>query len=255
MLRPYFIGLQFLTRISLVKQDNWTEEDFGQSVKFFPLIGATLGVVYAAFAYVLTVMLPAYGINMPAHFTAALMLILPVLFTGGIHCDGFMDTMDAMASWQTRERRLQILKDSHTGAFAVIGCAGYLLASAGLYSELNSIWPMLCVFVLSRSLSAFALNHLPKANPGGMLSGFADAAKKRAVDIACGIYIAVCAVLLIIFWNWMGLAVLIAAGIWLLYYCHFAMKNFGGVTGDLAGWFVQVMELACLAVLVLGGKL
>ena len=109
--------------------------------------------------------------------------------------------------------------------------------------------------MISRCLSAIALNHLPKANPGGILSGFADAAKKRAVDIACGCYILICAVLLIAFGKWLGLATIAAAGVCLLYYRHFAMKHFGGVTGDLAGWFVQVTELACLAVLVLGGKL
>ena len=186
---------------------------------------------------------------------AALVAALPWLLTGFIHLDGYMDTCDAMLSWRPLEKRLEILKDSHTGAFAVIGCTVYLLASAGLYSELNLIWPMICVFVLSRSLSALVLNHLRKANPGGMLSGFADAAKKRAVDIACGCYILICVVLLIVFGKWVGLATIAAAGVCLLYYRHFAMKHFGGVTGDLAGWFVQVTELACLAVLALGGKL
>lgn len=248
LMQSFIIAFSTYSKIPMPHVE-WSEENKRYSMCFFPLIGAAVGLVLAAWLWICKLL------DIGAFLRGSVAAILPLIVTGGIHMDGFMDTMDAMASWQTRERRLQILKDSHAGAFAVIGCAAYLLVSAGLYSELNSIWPMLCVFVLSRSLSAFALNHLPKAYPGGMLSGFADAAKKRAVDIACGIYIAVCAVLLIVFAKWVGLAVLAAAGICLLYYRHFSMKHFGGVTGDLAGWFVQITEIACLAVLVLGGKL
>ena len=248
LIRSFIIAFSTYSKIPMPHVD-WSEENKRYSMCFFPMIGAAVGLALAAWLWICKLL------DIGAFLQGSIAAILPLIITGGIHMDGFMDTMDAMASWQTRERRLQILKDSHTGAFAVIGCAGYLLVSAGLYSELNSILPMLCVFVISRSLSAFALNHLPKANPGGMLSGFADAAKKRAVDIACGIYLLICAVALVILCKWVGLATIAAAGICLLYYRHFAMKHFGGVTGDLAGWFVQVMELACLAVLVLGGKL
>ena len=248
LIRSFIIAFSTYSKIPMPHVD-WSEENKRYSMCFFPLIGLAVGLVLAAWLWI------CRRLNIGPFLRGSIAAVLPLIVTGGIHMDGFMDTMDAMASWQTRARRLEILKDSHTGAFAVIGCCAYLLASAGLYSELNLIWPMLCVFVISRSLSAFALNHLPKVNPGGMLSGFADAAKKRAVDIACSIYLLICAVGLIILWKWIGLATIAAAGICLLYYRHFAMKHFGGVTGDLAGWFVQVTELACLAVLVLGGKL
>ena len=54
-----------------------------------------------------------------------------LLVTGGIHLDGFMDTTDARSSYGDREKKLAILKDSHVGAFAVIGCSFYLILSAG----------------------------------------------------------------------------------------------------------------------------
>ena len=248
LIRSVFIAFSTYSRIPVPKAE-WNEENKRYSMCFFPLIGAALGLVLAAWLWICG-MLDAGGF-----LQGSIAAILPILVTGGIHMDGFMDTMDAVSSWQTRERRLEILKDSHTGAFAVIGCAGYLLASAGFYAELISALPMGCVFVLSRALSAFALNHLPKANPGGMLSGFAGAAKKQAVDVSCGCYVLICACLLLSRCGWLGAAVLAAAGICLICYRCFAMKHFGGVTGDLAGWFVQVTELVCLGVLVLGGKL
>lgn len=58
--------------------------------------------------------------------------VLPILLTGGIHMDGFMDTMDALHSYQDRERKLEILKDSHVGAFACLSliCEMFLYAAA-----------------------------------------------------------------------------------------------------------------------------
>jgi adenosylcobinamide-GDP ribazoletransferase len=65
-MRSFFIGLQFLTRIFVVHQDNWTEEDFGRSVRWFALIGAVLGCIYAATAYVATLFLPEHGVVLAA---------------------------------------------------------------------------------------------------------------------------------------------------------------------------------------------
>ena len=52
-MNEFFIGLQFLTRINIVKQTIWTEESFGKSVKYFPLVGAVLGVCYAVPLFIL----------------------------------------------------------------------------------------------------------------------------------------------------------------------------------------------------------
>ena len=171
--------------------------------------------------------------------------------------DGFMDTSDAMASWQTKERRLEILKDSHVGAFAVIGCAGYMLLSAAVYSEmtLHAAPMMIGVFMISRALSALALAFLRSARPGGMMDAFARASHQKTVGITAAVYSVLC----ILLWTcaggrlWVGCAAA-AAGCF-AYYRHMAYKNFGGVTGDLAGWFVQITELALAAVIVLGGKI
>ena len=58
-------------------------------------------------------------------FTAVVLVLVPVIVTGGIHVDGLLDTSDALSSWRDREKRLEILKDSHAGAFAVITACVY----------------------------------------------------------------------------------------------------------------------------------
>ena len=167
--------------------------------------------------------------------------LLPILVTGGIHMDGFMDTSDALASWQSPEKRLEILKDSHVGAFAVLGCAGYLLLDAALLSEL--------------ACSAWAMSAFRSARPKGMLDAFAQAAQRRMLTISCAVYAVLCAVLWAIVGGWLAIPCLLAAILCAWYYRHMSYKQFGGITGDLAGWFLQITELTLTAVIVIGGKL
>ena len=139
----------------------------------------------------------------------------------------------------------------------MIGCAGYLLLSAAVYGEMPvQAAPMLMgVFMISRSLSALALAFFKSARPGGMMDGFARTAHRRMVSITAAVYAVLCVVLWTVCEKWIAVGCLEAAAACFAYYRHMAYKNFGGVTGDLAGWFVQITELVLSAVIVLGGKI
>ncbi|MBQ7496821.1 MAG: adenosylcobinamide-GDP ribazoletransferase, partial [Selenomonas sp.] len=113
-MRLFFVALQFLTRIHIVKQDSWTADDFGHSTRFFPLVGLVQGVIYLLFAWL---MLPVLG---QSAVFASLMLILTIIITGGLHYDGFMDTMDGLLSARSRERMLEIMKDSRVGSYGAL---------------------------------------------------------------------------------------------------------------------------------------
>jgi len=232
-------------------QVEWSDENRKYTMCFFPLIGAVTGLLLWGWLWL------CERLNAGVFLQGAVCALLPLLVTGGIHLDGFMDTSDALASWQTKERRLEILKDSHTGAFAVMGCAGYLLLSAALFSEasVRDGLMLACVPVLSRALSAWTMAAFRSARPNGMLDAFAKTAHRRMVTLSSGIYAVLCALC------WLGgglgltMVCLFAAAGCVLYYRRMAYKHFGGVTGDLAGWFLQITELALTAVIVLGGKL
>ena len=253
MLRPYFIGLQFLTRISLVKQDNWTEEDFGQSVKFFPLIGATLGVVYAAFAYVLTAMLPAYGIKMPAHFTAALMLILPVLFTGGIHCDGFMDTMDGLFSGRKPERMLEIMKDSRVGSNGVFAFVTLMIFELCIILDMNTAVLVPAFFVMpiiARYMMTLAIVFYPYARPEGMGKAFKMYADSRTLTFAT-----LLAAIFILPFGLLAWAALVVGFLFMRGFAGFAVKTVGGLTGDIYGCIATLVEGLVLLTFMVGARL
>lgn len=250
VIRSFVIAFSTYSRIPM-PQVEWSDENRKYSMCFFPLIGAVIGLILWGWLYLCDVL----KIGIPLR--GAVGATIPLLVTGGIHMDGFMDTSDAIASWQTRERRLEILKDSHTGAFAVIGCAAYLLLSAAVYSEIPlQTAPMLIgIFMISRVLSALALVFFKSAHPGGMMDGFARTSHRRTVGITAIVYAVICASLWAACGKWLAAGCFVFAAACFAYYRHMAYKNFGGVTGDLAGWFVQITELALGAVIVVGGKI
>lgn len=178
--------------------------------------------------------------------------------------DGFCDTVDALSSHQDKERMLEILKDSHAGAFAIIFGALYLIIYFASWSGLSAVmeqhggnWDILYAvcfgFVLSRGLSGLALNLFRGARNKGMLQGFKDAADKRTLTIAMLIYIAIAAFFMIFFAGWIGAVMVAANGLLFLYYRLLSYRKFGGITGDLAGWFLQLSELTTIVAAVFLG--
>ena len=250
VLRSLVIAFSTYSRIPM-PQVEWSDENRKYTMCFFPLIGAVTGLLLWFW------LLLCDRLALGGFLRGAVAALIPLLVTGGIHMDGFMDTSDALASWQPMERRLEILKDSHVGAFAVIGCAGYLLLCAGVFSEAAAqCGPMfMACYMISRALSALALAFLKSARPGGMMDAFARAAHRRMVAISAVVYALICMGLWLIFGGWVACICAAGAGVCFAYYRRMAYKNFGGVTGDLAGWFVQVTELVLTALVVLGGKL
>ena len=114
---------------------------------------------------------------------------------------------------------------------------------------------LICVFVLSRALSAWTLVTMKGARPQGMLGDFSRAAQKRAVTVSGSIYAVLCMAVWTALGGWIAAMCAAAAVLCVLAYRRMAYRQFGGVTGDLAGWFLQVTELALTAVIVIGGKL
>ena len=168
--------------------------------------------------------------------------------------DGFMDTCDARASYGDREKKLAILKDTHTGAFAVIFGALYLILYAAACMELDRETAMFVSigFVISRSLSGLSTVTFPEARKHGMLADFMKDAKKKTVAVWMVIMFLAAAVLELFLGGRIGGIILSASILIFFYYRHMAVKEFGGVTGDLAGFFLQICELGILLAAVIG---
>lgn len=246
----FLISFAMFSKIPVPRAD-WDKENMKYMICFFPGIGVVIGLLICGYGKLCNL------IGFGSLMRAAGFVLIPVIVTGGIHLDGFLDTVDALSSYQPRERKLEILKDSHAGAFAILmGCAYFILA-LGAWSEMpkEALPVMAAGYVVSRSLSGFALTVFPCANKKGSLSMFADAAQKKVLKIVLVLWLIGCAFFAFRM-DW-KLALVLAgtAAAAYGYYYHTAMKEFGGTTGDIAGFFVQVCELLMTCTIMLGGKL
>ena len=137
-----FLFESFLVALSTysiipVPQFEWNEKNMKYSICFFPAVGVLCGVLL----YLWDQCCQKLGIE--SFFFALIATVIPVLITGGIHLDGYMDTVDALSSHQSQERKLEILKDPHCGAFSVIYCIVYFLLNVGFLSELYQAWEIM----------------------------------------------------------------------------------------------------------------
>ena len=222
----------------------WNEGNMRYALCAFPLIGAVIGLLCGLWARL------GGLLRLPGLLMGAGWCLLPLILTGGIHLDGFCDTCDALASHADSERKQAILKDPHIGAFGAIRLGMHLIASLALWACLPVYRPIpvLLGFCLSRSLSGLAVTRFPLAKSTGLAYTFAQAADKRRARIV----LLVMALLLtagMCCCAWEGAAMALAAWGVFAYYYRIAQKQFGGLSGDLAGWFLQTAELWMLAAL------
>lgn len=222
-------------------QADWSEENMKYMLCFFPFIGTAVGAVTLAAAW----LYQYFGFE--REFAAAIFLLIPVIITGGIHVDGLLDTSDALSSWRDREKRLEILKDSHAGAFAVITACVYFLAGYGGMNQIcdneKAVQILAAGYMVSRCLSGIGVVTLPKANAGGTVAEFSRKAQDKTVRNVLVTYLVFLAVLMI--WIqpvWGACAFGTALLVFWFYKCK-AMKYFWGTTGDLSGYFLCLCEL------------
>ncbi|MCR5487954.1 MAG: adenosylcobinamide-GDP ribazoletransferase [Lachnospiraceae bacterium] len=226
-------------------------EDLRHVPACLPIIGALLGLLEA---------LLYYGIKRLGLWAAGglLMAVLPLAFTGGIHADGFLDVSDALSSYASREKKLEILKDPHIGAFAVIRFSGLFLSEAAFCmilaekAPMEAAWEIGSVFILSRLLASFGLACCKGAKEAGLFFQFASAADRKA-SRAVLVMEALILSAAMISAGWIPAFILLAGNALLFWrYIVKMKKEFGGITGDTEGWLICVSEGLGLALLALG---
>ncbi len=159
ILKSIIVAFSVYSKIPMPKFE-WASDDMKYHLCFFPWVGALIAVL----EWILYCFFQA-GTFSKAFFVL-FALALPLLVTGGFHVDGFMDTMDALHSYQPKEKKLEILKDPHIGAFAVISLLIFVLLAAAFLSEIDNnkaAAAVLPCFFISRALSGIAVTCFPKA--------------------------------------------------------------------------------------------
>ena len=246
----FLVAFSMYSRIP-VPQPDWERSSMDYVMCYFPFVGTVIG----ALAWLCFQGGRLLGLS--PLLLGAVLTALPLWISGGIHMDGYMDTRDALASCGDKEKKLAILKDSHTGAFAVMGCGLYLLLSFGAWCAVKPGQGLLCVclgYTVSRTLSGLSVLCFPKAKKSGSyVTMFAKRASKGRAVLFLALLLVLEGVLLLWLGGWRGgLSAAAAAAVFGWYY-YMSRKQFGGITGDLAGYFVQLCELAVLLAMAVTG--
>ena len=240
------IAFAMFSKIPMPQAD-WSKENMKYMFCFFPFIGAVIG------AFSLLAAKTGWYFGIGNGFLTVILVLIPVVITGGIHVDGLLDTSDALSSWRDREKRLEILKDSHAGAFAVITACAYFMAFYGGYSQINDNWKALCImalgFCISRCLSGLGVLSLPKANASGTVAELSRKAEDRPVRITLIVYLIFLLAADVYIQPIWGISAFITALLVFVFYRYKAMKYFEGTTGDLAGYFLCLCEVWSVLIL------
>lgn len=223
--------------------NTWDEKARDKMLLFLPIVGLEIGGIWALLAWLSNVL------NLPVLVKGLLLSVYPYLVTGFIHLDGYMDVTDAVKSYRSLERRREILKDSHVGAFAVIGIILLLLAQFAFMASVKDkadFRILLFVPAVSRCCSALAVTALKPMNT----SQYADQKKPKshivilismtalfvtAGFLCCGHYGFVL----------VGCLVGYSIALWKAY------RSLEGMNGDISGYSLSIAELCAAAVYAL----
>ena len=239
-MNAFIISCSFITVIPIKKFPDWNKNNLRFFCVTLPFVGCVIGLLWA-FLFWILFSLTKISVNLKG----VIMSLLTLAITGGLHMDGFIDSCDAIFSHRDLKKRLEILSDSHVGAFGVICCSGILILKCALFSELFTKFFDLRIFfvpVLSRIGLAILLNNLDFAKNDGLARSLGNSRNKKD-----NIFFIIMIILISI------MNPVISTGFFLVLFSwsFFCVKIFNGITGDLLGAFVEISEVIILFSMVI----
>lgn len=244
-------ALQFLTRLPIPAAVPFERPILARSVAYFPLAGAIIGATTAGAAWLLGYALPPW----PA---AVLTLALWIGLSGGLHLDGWMDTADGVLSHRTRERMLDIMKDSRVGAMGVTAAILLLLLKASLLAELigeERDWLLPVIVGAScsgRAAMAIAISIWPAARKNEGIGSMFNGVNKTRIVVGC-LIAALFAGSSLLFneINYLyRLSIIVATLLLMLFIVgwlgSWLSRKLGGLTGDTYGAINEAVEVVLL---------
>lgn len=236
MLTRLILAIQSLTRLHLASIP-WDEVNFGRSTAFFPMVGLLLGGIMWAVA-------ETTGRYYPALVVAVLIVGAEIIITGGMHLDGFMDSMDGLFSGRPRERKLEIMRDSRVGANGVIAVVVLMLLKITLLVQLpKPFWAVLPLMAATgRWANVYCLRMFPYARAEGL--GKAYQKYTTLPDVLFAFLVVLTAGYLLL--GLEGLLLPVAATMFVHLLARQINHTLGGLTGDTYGAIIEITEVVIL---------
>ncbi|MEJ2739795.1 MAG: adenosylcobinamide-GDP ribazoletransferase [Dehalococcoidia bacterium] len=237
----FFTALKFLTIFPGPEPKKIKDSSFGESLPYFPVVGLVIGAILYGLYYGLTLILPL-------QIVIVLIILALVIMSGAHHLDGFIDTFDGITGSKPREKRLEIMADSHAGAIGVVAVILLMMGKyTALYSVTGPLPALLLMPVLSRWTSVFLLFTFPYARQTGMGLLFKKGARWYRLAIASVISLAAAILLL----SWWGAVLMASLTLIVAAIAVFFNNRLGGLTGDCYGAIVEMSEVIVLVLLII----
>ncbi len=244
--QQFVFAVKFMTRIPLPFEVDYTEELPAKSMAYYPLVGAIIGIILICVNIIMSLLFPYSVVNI-------IILITLIYLTGGLHLDGFMDSIDGLFSGRKRDKILEIMHDSRTGAFGVIGVVLLLLLKYILLLELSGASRNSVIFimpVISRWLLVYVAYKYPLATGSKLGRGFSNFISiKQPIIASCWLLVLIIIVNIIgVFSLYQILVIFALCWLFTLIIAFKVKKKLNGLTGDIYGAINEMVEVMVLLV-------
>lgn len=247
-MRIFILTLQFFTRIPIKADLKATEEDFAKGVSFFPIVGLIIG------AFNLVVLVTASKL-LAGVFPIICCLLAETAITGGFHVDGLADTCDGIFSSRTRDKMLEIMRDSRIGTIGTIAIIFDYMLKLSLLAMLSGgklYAAVLLSPVAAKTLMALLIKTSRYARSGSGMGGLyleKQTMGTTLLAVASGL-----AIILGFSGIW-GIAAFGACTVLCFLYRSFIYSKLQGMTGDTLGASNELIEIAFMLVMaILAGR-
>jgi cobalamin 5'-phosphate synthase/cobalamin synthase len=235
LFKGFALALSMLTTLPFFKVHDFYRGINGYAVMFYPLVGLLLGLILYALSLLLTPYMP--------HFHLAITLfVLWVVLTGALHLDGFADTIDGF--FVPKERALEVMKDPHNGGMGIFFGATFLIFKASSLMTLDNYALLPLVLLLARLMAVVSIYFFPYISSGMGSMAKAEFTNKQ-------LFIALLYSLLFVF-LYNAWFLLFVALLCMLLLKGFFIKRYGGFSGDMYGFTIEVVELLLLNSIIVG---
>lgn len=235
--KGFALAVSMLTIIPFFKVHKFYKGINGYSVMFYPLVGFLIGLILWGFSILLINLLPPLE-NGLSSYTAHIGIIifsLLLLITGALHVDGLSDTIDGL--FVDKSKSLEVMKDSHVGSMGMTFSVVFLMLKASSLALFSAFELLPIVLMLSRFNAVLAIYMFPYISKDGMGALAKEELKIWQVIIA-SLYVVALA--------FSHLSLIIISLLVLALCSLFFMKRYGGFSGDIYGFSIEVTELILL---------
>ena len=239
----FLLAWQFFSAIPVKKELDMNAKSVTWMYAFLPVIALMMGAVLSGGVYLLS----SYS-DISSLLTAILLVVGMIVFTGGLHLDGWIDMSDAFFSYGDKEKRVAILDDPRTGAFGVISVVCLILLKVGFIFEALekgnlAIIPFI-IFIpfLARIGMLVYFLTMQTSKQTGLAAYFKGIIVAKQLAIIVGVFcvIACASWFYFGFMNLFILLVIMLIGVF--FYRKWSNKHFGGMSGDLLGGLGEGLE-------------